>query len=529
VSGALLALERAVHLSASGVARGRRLLAAAELAAEAGRSAVARAWLDRSRSLLTDPRDRLRAEVVAEVVDESMQGGAARVDALIGMSERALREGEEDVAVRLVLGAARRCWHMDFGADVERRVVTAADRARGDRRDPRLVLVRAFASPFDRAAAVVAELHHRLPAPDDDPADLLMLGFAGACVGAYSEAEVFCAAAATALREQGRLALLAEALSLLTWATLRRGRWQVASPAADECVRLSREIGQPIQEAAGLAAQAMIAGIRGDDGADELAAQAEALATATRNTIGLAVTCLARGVIAAGQGRPEQSFEHLWRLYQPSDPAHQRMQACRSLGHLAEVAVATGHVGEARVELARFEPLAAATPAEGVHVAVGYARAVLAGPEAADDAFAAALDRNWGDWSFEHGRLLLAYGGWLRRHQRVRESRVHLRGALDEFVRAGARPWAERARRELRAAGEASVALRGDAWERLSPQEAQIARLVLEGLGNKEIGQRLYLSHRTVGSHLYRMFPKVGVSSRAQLVHLLAQAPVEDE
>ena len=267
----------------------------------------------------------------------------------------------------------------------------------------------------------------------------------------------------------------------------------------------------------------MIAGIRGDDGAGELATAAEELATATRNTIGLAVTCLARGVIAAGQGRPEESYEHLRRLYDPVDPAHQRMQACRSLGHLAEVAVAGG-LREPRHGRSwpASSPSRPTTSADGVHVAVRYARAVLADPEDAEDAFGAALDRDWADWSFEHGRLLLAYGGWLRRRQRISDSRVQLRAALSEFVRSGARPWEERARRELRAAGERSPVPTGDVWARLSPQEAQIARLVIEGLGNKEIGQRLYLSHRTVGSHLYRIFPKLGVSSRAQLVRLLA-------
>ena len=58
----------------------------------------------------------------------------------------------------------------------------------------------------------------------------------------------------------------------------------------------------------------------------------------------------------------------------------------------------------------------------------------------------------------------------------------------------------------------------------MTPQESQIARLVIEGLGNKEIGRRLYLSHRTVGSHLYRIFPKLGVSSRSQLVRALGEA-----
>jgi DNA-binding NarL/FixJ family response regulator len=81
----------------------------------------------------------------------------------------------------------------------------------------------------------------------------------------------------------------------------------------------------------------------------------------------------------------------------------------------------------------------------------------------------------------------------------------------------GVFPWGERARQELRAAGEASRRRVPEAWDQLTPQELQIAQLAANGLSNREIGQQLYLSHRTVGTHLYRVFPKLGITSRAQL------------
>jgi DNA-binding NarL/FixJ family response regulator len=81
--------------------------------------------------------------------------------------------------------------------------------------------------------------------------------------------------------------------------------------------------------------------------------------------------------------------------------------------------------------------------------------------------------------------------------------------------RAGSGYW--RARRELRAAGEASRRRDPDARDQLTPHELQIAQLAAEGLTNREIGQRLYLSHRTVSSHLHRIFPKLGVASRSEL------------
>jgi DNA-binding NarL/FixJ family response regulator len=105
----------------------------------------------------------------------------------------------------------------------------------------------------------------------------------------------------------------------------------------------------------------------------------------------------------------------------------------------------------------------------------------------------------------------------LRRQRRITDARSPLRSALETFDRLGARDWAERARGELRAAGEDTVRRPPEAWYQLTAQEMQIAGLVAEGFSNKEIGRRLYVSHRTISSHLYRMFPKLGVTSRAQL------------
>jgi DNA-binding NarL/FixJ family response regulator len=113
---------------------------------------------------------------------------------------------------------------------------------------------------------------------------------------------------------------------------------------------------------------------------------------------------------------------------------------------------------------------------------------------------------------------------WLRRQRRVSECRPHLRQAREQLVALGATPWAQRADQELRATGELSTRRRADSRDDLTPQELQIAELAAGGLTNREIGQRLYLSHRTVGSHLYRIFPKLGVSARNELRAALREA-----
>jgi DNA-binding NarL/FixJ family response regulator len=69
----------------------------------------------------------------------------------------------------------------------------------------------------------------------------------------------------------------------------------------------------------------------------------------------------------------------------------------------------------------------------------------------------------------------------------------------------------------LRATGETIGRRTPEVRDRLTAQELQIAELAAEGLTNREIGERLFLSHRTIGSHLYRIFPKLAITSRAQL------------
>jgi DNA-binding CsgD family transcriptional regulator len=128
---------------------------------------------------------------------------------------------------------------------------------------------------------------------------------------------------------------------------------------------------------------------------------------------------------------------------------------------------------------------------------------------------------------FERAQVRLDYAEWLRRRRRAVAARPLLGAALDVFERLGARPWTERARAELRAAGVTpgsapSTSL--DALAELTAQQLQIARLAAAGLTDREIGERIFLSPRTVGFHLYRIFPTLGITSRAQLRDALPES-----
>jgi DNA-binding CsgD family transcriptional regulator len=120
-------------------------------------------------------------------------------------------------------------------------------------------------------------------------------------------------------------------------------------------------------------------------------------------------------------------------------------------------------------------------------------------------------------WPFDHARARLLYGERLRRSHAAKLSRVQLSAAADLFAAMGAAPWQARADRELHATGERHARPHRSSAEGLTAQELRIATLAAEGKTNKEIGRLLYLSPRTVAAHLYNVFPRLGITSRAAL------------
>jgi len=171
----------------------------------------------------------------------------------------------------------------------------------------------------------------------------------------------------------------------------------------------------------------------------------------------------------------------------------------------------------ARAHLDQLESLAAQTDGPLLLAQVAYARPLAAEDDQAEPLYQAALASGLGNWPDYRARMLLRYGEWLRRQRRASEARMPLREARESFDALGFARLAQRARLELRAAGEGSSRREPRPWDELTAQELQIARLAADGLSNREIGQQLFISHRTVGAHLYKIFPKLGVTSRSQL------------
>ncbi|MCW6009029.1 helix-turn-helix transcriptional regulator [Micromonospora sp. CPCC 205371] len=150
------------------------------------------------------------------------------------------------------------------------------------------------------------------------------------------------------------------------------------------------------------------------------------------------------------------------------------------------------------------------------------ARALLVEVDDAEPHFLrAATDPAGTRWPFERAQAELEYAQWLRRGRRGADARPLLLAALETFRRLGARGWTALAHAELRASGVSLVAAEPDALADLTPQQQQIIRLAARGLTNKEIAEHLFLSPRTVATHLYRSFPKLGITARAQLRDIL--------
>jgi DNA-binding CsgD family transcriptional regulator len=254
--------------------------------------------------------------------------------------------------------------------------------------------------------------------------------------------------------------------------------------------------------------------------------RAEHIAVPNRMTNVAAITLLARATAAAAESDFSAAWDYLSRLHRRADPGSSPFQALWSLSHLAYAAVQCDRVERTREMV---QHLTSRLPPEPIvptlRMNVIYTDALLSADDVIEQRIRAALDVDVGNWPFERSRMQLMLGSRLRRRKQIQEAREPLRAARDGFDSLGARLWAERAREELRAAGVPSREPAPAAWSSLSAQELQVARMVAEGLSNRQIGERLYLSHRTVGSHLYRIFPKLGITSRAQLTAMSLDLP----
>lgn len=517
IAVAVAALERASSLSGTDDDRSRRLLRGAELAFELGRQDAVARFVREAEPLKHTAIDQGRLAWITEMIDPRPPGDPDAVRSLAETGRRMCEAGDIDLGLRLLLAAAGRCSFADPGDDIRQAIVAASEQVGLPEDEPRLLAITVSAAPLGRGRIVLDRLSRWVPEERGDAEAMYWLATAAANAGAYDRSASLYAAAIDGLRAHGRLGLLARALIAQAWSEALLGWCTRATPIADEGSRLAHETGQTLVFARGRAVEAFLAGLRGEaDLVDDLAAEAEQIARPMRATTVLATAQLARAMTALGAGQYTAAYECLWPLFDPAVPSNQYARRSGAIGDLAEAAVYSGHLSDLRMLLNELEPQVSQSVSPWFQAGLSYARALAADDAVADALFQAALQSDLSRWPLIQARLQLAYGARLRRQRRIADSRPLLRAARDLFDSLGAIPWSERARLELRASGESSRRAPA-AREQLSPQELQIAQLAADGLSNREIGQRLYLSHRTVGSHLYRIFPKLGITGRAEL------------
>jgi DNA-binding CsgD family transcriptional regulator len=317
-------------------------------------------------------------------------------------------------------------------------------------------------------------------------------------------------------------------LSALQWACIDSGRWDEALAAAREAAdaAAAHEM-ETVAASADLAAATVLA-MRGDhDQVSPLLTRALSVVDAAEYRAFAARAWHASGIAALAEGSHLTAYTQLSQLfYDDSAPLHHHVSYL-AIADLAAAAIRADHRLEARTLLDRALGNLGRAPGPRLAQLAGRARGLLAEPAAAEDHFATALADPAGDsWPFERAQLRLDYGEWLRRQRRINDAKPVLTAALETFRRLGAHPWTLRAEAELRASGVIAPAMptAPAALAGLTTQQREIVILASRGLTNTEIADRLFLSPRTVASHLYRTYPKLGIAGRHQLRDLIDRA-----
>ncbi|MFJ8941117.1 helix-turn-helix transcriptional regulator [Streptomyces sp. NPDC102365] len=305
----------------------------------------------------------------------------------------------------------------------------------------------------------------------------------------------------------------------VAWAYVERGRWDQAREACARTTAVGRVTGLDHAVACAATVDATVLAYQGHaSSARARADEALALIDPLESRSVCVYARRALGAAAAVEGAYETAYDQLRMVFTADGAPVHYHASYPAVADLAAAAVRSARREEAAAIVERSARALADDASPRLRALISRARGLLADPEDAEPHFRAALaDPVLEYWPFERAQTLLDFAEWLRRRRRIAEARGPLTEALEIFRRLGAHPWIERARAESRAAGLGVTDTAPDALAELSPQQQQIVHLAARGLTNREIGERLFLSPRTVSSHLYRSFPKLGITARSQL------------
>jgi DNA-binding CsgD family transcriptional regulator len=386
------------------------------------------------------------------------------------------------------------------------------------------LLARIHADPARSAAGALGELDaaSRDLTGETDRWRIVILGAVAACTDRLADCrDALRRVACDGRGGRGGGAVLPAiaALTLLCQDGFATGAWDEARQLAGECLQACESYGLPSRAWMVREHLAMIAAARGDEElVRELTGQMLRWAVPRRITLAQMAARRAGSLAALGRGDFEEAYLEAVGISPPGILASHVPHALWATMDLVEAAVRTGRRQEAAAHVAAIREARIAEISPRLALLATASAAIAAPACQAGRLFEQALGiPGVARWPFEVARVQLAYGEHLRRARATGDARTHLGAALATFRALGARPWADRAANELRATRMTVVGTEAHRPPVLTAQEHQIASLAAAGLTNKQIGQRLYLSHRTVSAHLYRVFPKLGISARAGL------------
>ncbi|MER6989668.1 helix-turn-helix transcriptional regulator [Saccharopolyspora hirsuta] len=512
-AAASAAYERAAQLTPPGADHARRLVLAAEAAVEEGD-------VDRMAELATTDDQPLAVRAIRVRATAAFHRGSLRTARQL-LTEAAALTDDLPLATHLLLDAVHAAWYLG-----EHEIADAADR------------LDALPLPPDDPLTHVARLltwavRSAIGRPSPDPlaariADARRTGFGDTIlVGATSlqatgqdaEAHRVARELLAQCRDQGWIGRTPPVLVCLARASTFRSRHTDAWNEATQALQIAQELGhrQWIGDTSGVLAY--LAAVTGDEQrchafADDALAAPEPGSPAP----GASWAQWALALLDLGNARWDSALARLTALH--TGPVRHQLPGLRSIPDLIEAAARLGRTTDVHTPLAQLTSWAYHAEQPWIDAHVHRCRALLAPDEDAAELYLAALRCHPDDRPFERARTALLYGEWLRRARRKSDARAQLRDAFETFRRLDAAPWAERARTELDATGEAVPEPAGGALAALTPQERKIIRLAARGLSNKDIAAQLFLSPRTVGYHLYKAFPKLGVTARTELADL---------
>ena len=528
--GAIAALTRAAELSPRGEDRARRLAEAAYLGADVTGD------LRRAAQLLADAheadpefRHTLQAAATAAIVLINGEGDVDTAHRLLaGAIESTKAPG--DIALEEALHTLTLVCFFGSSAEMWQPFYRALDRFTGPVPTALWLNGRTFADPLGRGHEALPQLEDAIAGlvAESDPTQIIRTAIAAVYVDRLGG----CRAALRRVVDDGRaggaVGSAMQALLLLGQDDAYTGQWTEAEALLHEGIVLCEAGGYELFAWPGRYFLAIIAALRGDfDRAEAIADAMAQWALPRRVRAALEYAAHIRTLVALGRSDFDEAFAQATTITDAGTIESHVPMVSWSMLDLVGSGVRSNHRAEATAHVAAMQHanVAAISPRLALHTTAASA---LVAPDDRDasDLFEQALNIPEAErWPFDLARVHLLYGERLRRARATVDARTHLKIAEDAFVRMGARPWAARAGAELRATGEVKPRTRNAAVEALTPQELEIAKLAASGLTNKQIGEKLFLSHRTVSGHLHRLFPKLGVATRAALRDALESLP----